>query len=90
MVEAITILLEFDLNQKLSFAQAVEVHTYEFDYYYQVMVNGSCIFETYRYYTYWRPYNITTGEATYEKKSFDGGTGLSNIDMVSFAILNYG
>ena len=76
-------------TEYLFYDTSVEIATYEHDYYYQVHVDGDCIFEPCRYKTYWHIDNITTGKTTYQLKSDDGGSVLSNIDMIHHAVLNY-
>ena len=86
---ALLTMLVFTSSEYLAYRQALRVETYTFNYTYRVRVNGSIQLTSYRDITYWKSYNTTEKTTRWDEKSFNGGFGGSNSELVSQGIQNY-
>ena len=86
---ALLTMLVFTSSEYLAYRQALRVETYTFNYTYRVRVNGSIQLTSYRDTTYWKSYNTTEKTTRWDEKSFNGGFGGSNSELVSQGIQNY-
>ena len=86
---ALLTMLVFTSSEYLAYRQALRVETYTFNYTYRVRINGSIQLTSYRDITYWKSYNTTEKTTRWDEKSFNGGFGGSNSELVSQGIQNY-
>lgn len=88
-VEALFEVLTFAADATLSYAQSLELATYNLVYNYRVRVNGGIHYTTYRDIDYWRIDNTTTGKSQWIEKSFNDGFSMGNSEMILIGIENY-
>ena len=73
----------------VDYRQSVRLATYDFHYTYRVRVSGAVHFITHRNITNWRIENVTEGRTTWERKSFNSGFSMANVEMVKAGIDRY-
>ena len=89
LVGFIVTALFFTAQGVIAYAQSIKLATFSFYYTYMVTIKYKSYYGAWRDMTYWKIENTTAGTTKWKLKSFNGGFGVSNTEMVKAGIDNY-